>query len=150
MGVSSFVAELEPYPNFLVVWVGFFHVVLVLTCLGYAILGGINVLMVVPQDHWNHVIINALVRCVVFGLSSGVSSGASGWHPESPTLYFHFFYSFPPLVFTNGGSGKRQSVTPVHLLDGSNLGRRVPLTRKTRPGALFSPDPDPGHPTPRR
>ena len=49
------------------------------------------------------------------------------------------------------GVKKRQSVTPVHLLDeGSNLGRRVRLTRKTRPVALVSHDADPGHPMPRR
>ena len=50
------------------------------------------------------------------------------------------------------GSGKRQSVTPGHLLDtGSNVGsKRVRLTRKTRPGASSHDIPDPGHPTPRR
>ena len=49
----------------------------------------------------------------------------------------------------NGG-GKKQSVTPGHLLDeGSNTGKRVRLTRKTRPGASFHVIPDPGHPTPR-
>ena len=36
----------------------------------------------------------------------------------------------------NGG-GKRQSIIPGHLLDaGSNVGPRVRLTRKTRPGVI--------------
>ena len=43
------------------------------------------------------------------------------------------------------------SVTPVHLLDGgSDLGKRVLLTRKTRPGASSHVILDPGRPTPRR
>ena len=50
----------------------------------------------------------------------------------------------------NGG-GKRQFVTPGHPCDtGSNMGKRVRLTRKTRPGESSLDIPDPGHPTPRR
>ena len=58
------------------------------------------------------------------------------------------------MVFTWGWKwrcGKRQFVTPGHLLDaGGNAGKRVRLTRKTRPGASSHSIPDPGHPTPRR
>ena len=51
------------------------------------------------------------------------------------------------------GVGKRHFITPGHLLDaGGNFRKKVRLTRKTRPGvSLHSiPDPDLGHPTPRR
>ena len=55
------------------------------------------------------------------------------------------------LLRVGNGDSKRKGVTPVHLLDDSgNLVKRVRLTRKTRPGALFSHVPDPGRPTPRR
>ena len=50
----------------------------------------------------------------------------------------------------NGG-GKRQSISPGHLLDeGGHVGKRVGLTRKTRPGASSHVIPDPGHPMLRR
>ena len=50
----------------------------------------------------------------------------------------------------NGG-GKRQVGTPGHLSHpGGYLGKRVPLTKKTRPGASSHVNPDPGHSTPRR
>ena len=60
---------------------------------------------------------------------------------------------FPPwsLPRVGHGPGKRWDVTPGHTTDdGGNRVKRVRLTRKKRPGALFSHDPDPGHPTPRR
>ena len=50
----------------------------------------------------------------------------------------------------NGG-GKRQFVTPGHPFDaGGDVGKRVPLTRKTRPGVSSHSNPDPGHPPSRR
>ena len=64
-----------------------------------------------------------------------------------------FTMRFPPWSLPRVGNrgGKRQSVTPGHLLDaGGGGGKRVPLTRKTRPGASSHYNPDPGHPTPRR
>ena len=57
------------------------------------------------------------------------------------------------MVFTQVGNGdsKRLYVTPGHPSDdGSNSVKRVRLTRKTRPVARVSHDPDPGHPTLRR
>ena len=51
------------------------------------------------------------------------------------------------------GIGKRDFITPGIPLDaGGDRGKRVRLTRKTRPGAASHVilDPDPGHPTPRR
>ena len=49
------------------------------------------------------------------------------------------------------GSGKRHFGTPGHHSDpGGNLGKRVRLTRKTRPGVFSHSNPDPGHPTPRK
>ena len=49
------------------------------------------------------------------------------------------------------GGGKRQVGTPGHLSDpGGNLGKRVRLTKKTRPGTSSHVNPYPGHPAPRR
>ena len=49
------------------------------------------------------------------------------------------------------GGGKRQFITPGHLLDvGGNVGKWVRLTRKTRPSVSSHGIPDPEHPTPRR
>ena len=63
------------------------------------------------------------------------------------TMRFHP-WSLPRVGY---GGGKRQVVTHGHLLDaGSTVGKRVRLTRKTRPGASSHVIPDPGHPTPRR
>ena len=59
MAVCSLAVWLGHLPGFLVEWVGSCHVALVPTCPGYGIWGGINVLMVLHQDHWNPVIINA-------------------------------------------------------------------------------------------
>ena len=44
----------------------FCHVALVPTCLDFVIWGGVNAPMVLPQDHWNHVIISALGQYVGF------------------------------------------------------------------------------------
>ena len=42
-------------------------------------------------------------------------------------------------------------IPPGHLTEaGGNLGKRVRLTKKTRPGVLSHSNPDPGHPTSRR
>ena len=63
------------------------------------------------------------------------------------TMRFHP-WSLPRV---GNGCGKRQFVTPGHLsAPGSNMDKRVRLTRKTRPSASSHVIPDPGHPTPRR
>ena len=64
-----------------------------------------------------------------------------------------FSVRFPPwsLPWIGNGGGKRQFVTPGHPFDaGCDVGKRVRLTKKTRPGASSCSNPDPGHPTPRR
>ena len=75
-----------------------------------------------------------------FGVSQRFSFGASGWLPEAPTLYFHFFYSFLPLGLCLGlvmGVVRGILFLLFNLLDdGSNLSGRVRLTRKTRSVAL--------------
>ena len=63
------------------------------------------------------------------------------------TMPFHP-WSLPRV---GNGSGKLQSIIPGHLLDaGGNLGKRVRLTRKTRPSESSHVNPDPGHSMPRR
>ena len=64
-----------------------------------------------------------------------------------------FTKRFPPwsLPRVGSGIGKRNFGTTDHLPDtGSTVGKRVRLTKKTRPGATSHVIPDPGHPTPRR
>ena len=63
------------------------------------------------------------------------------------TMRFHP-WSLPRVGY---GGGKRWYVTIGHVSDDrSNVVKRVPLTRKTRPGASSHVIPDPGHSTPRR
>ena len=65
MGVSLLVALLGPYRRFL-------PCASVLTCPGYVIWGGIDVLMVFLQDRWNLVTINAFSAvCGVLGYPKG-------------------------------------------------------------------------------
>ena len=64
-----------------------------------------------------------------------------------------FTKRFPPwsLPRVGSGVGERHFVTTDHLLEaGGNRGKRVRLTKKTRPEATSNIIPDPGHPTPRR
>ena len=64
-----------------------------------------------------------------------------------------FTTRFPPwsLPGVGNGGGKRRFGTPGRHSDpGGNLGKRVRLTKKTRPGISSHDNPDPGHPTPRR
>ena len=64
-----------------------------------------------------------------------------------------FTMRFPPwsLPRVGDGDGKRQFITPGLLSEaGGNMGKRVRLAKKTRPGVFSHSNPDPGHPTPRR
>ena len=62
------------------------------------------------------------------------------------TLFSKRFHpwSLPSIGY---GSGEQRYFPPGHPLDeGSDTGKRVWLTRKTRPGASYHVIPDPGHP----
>ena len=64
-----------------------------------------------------------------------------------------FTMRFPPwsLPRIGSGSGKRHFLATGHLPDaGSTVGKRVRLTRKTRPVVISHVSPDPGQSTPRR
>ena len=64
-----------------------------------------------------------------------------------------FTMRFPPwsLPRVGNGGGKRQCITPgLPTEAGGNLGNKVRLTKKARPGVFSRSNPDPGHPTPRR
>ena len=64
-----------------------------------------------------------------------------------------FTMRFPPwtLPWVGTGDGNGRFVTTGHLPDaGSDVGKRVRLTRKTRPSVVSHVYPDPGHSTPRR
>ena len=63
-----------------------------------------------------------------------------------------FTMRFPPWSLRRVGHGgvKRHLVATGHLPDASStMGKRVRLTRKTRPGVVSHDIPDPGHSTPR-
>ena len=104
-----------------------------------------------PSESCHHQCLKAL--CGGFGISKGFSFGASGWHFEIRYCTDLFTKCFPPwsLPRVGSGVGKRDFITPGNPLEtGGNRGKRVRLTRKTRPGAASDLIPDPGHPTPRR
>ena len=104
-----------------------------------------------PLETCHHQSLKAV--CGVLVYPKRISFGASGWHPEAPILYYSFCHAFSPwsLPRVGNGGGKRQSVTPGHLLDESGqVGKRVRLTKKTRPVASSGIIPDAGHSTPRR
>ena len=104
-----------------------------------------------PLESCHHQCLKAV--CEVLGFSEG-----SALELLDSTLKLRhctalFTMRFPPwsLPRVGNGCGKRQFITPGHLLDaGSNVGKRVLLTRKTRPCVSSHSIPDPGHPTPRR
>ena len=92
-----------------------------------------------------------------FGLSSGCGDGAFGWNTQAPSRRPAFYQEFSPLY--------QGMVLVVRLVKGVLLplfiswtaevtfGKRVRLTRKTRPSIPVLSHPDPGHvghPTPRR
>ena len=87
------------------------------------------------------------------GVSVCQQSGLGvGWNAQAPLLHHGFYQSISPWILPRSGKrvGKRHAVTSDILLDcRSNFGKRVRLTRKTRPSILVH-DRDPGHPTPRR
>ena len=104
-----------------------------------------------PPDHWNPVIINALKLYVGFwGIPKGQLRMALLSSVTVPLFLPHVF----PLGLYLGlgmGVGKRQFDIPgSHSDSGGHLGKRVRLTKKTRPGVFSHYNPDPGHPTPRR
>ena len=95
--------------------------------------------MASPPDHWNPVLINALKLFVGF------------WGTLQGQLLSFWMALLSSVTWVGNGSGKRLFVTPGHLSDpGGNLGKRVRLTKKTRPCVLSHCNPDPGRPTPRR
>ena len=106
-----------------------------------------------PLESCHHQCLKAL--CGVFGYPKG-----SALELQDGTLKLRhctdlFTKRFPPwsLPMVGSGNGKRHSVTTDHLPDiSSTVGKRVRLTKKTRPSASSHviPDPDPGHSTPRR
>ena len=63
-----------------------------------------------------------------------------------------FTMRFPPWSLPRGGNGggERQFIIPGLLPEtGGNLGKRVRLTKKTRPRVFSHSNPDPGYLTPR-
>ena len=104
-----------------------------------------------PSESCHHQCLKAI--CVVLGYPKGSASVLLDGTLKLRHCSFFFTMRFPPwfLPRVGNGSGKRWDVTPGHPADdGGDSVERVRLTRKTRPVAQVSHDPDPGHPTPRR
>ena len=115
---------------------------------------GFSVLMGLRQDHWNPVIINALRLYVGFwGIPKGSAAELLDGTLKLRYCTTIFTKQFPPwfLPWLGKSVGKRGAVTSGNHLDcRGNFGKRVRLTRKTRPGASSMFIPDPGHPTLKR
>ena len=104
-----------------------------------------------PLESSHHQCLKAV--CGVWGCSKGSALELLDGTLKLRHCTKVFTMRFPPwsLPRVGNGGGKRRFVTPGHLLDaGGNVGKRVRLTRKTRPGAASHIIPYPGHPTPRR
>ena len=122
--------------------------VLVPTCLDFVIWGGINALMVLPLESCHHQCPSAV--CGVLGYPEAsatelLDGSLKLWYcttvftTQMLHLWFHLGW-VEELV---------RVVTSGNLLD-CRGGKRVRLTRKTRPGGLSLVYPDPGRSTPRR
>ena len=104
-----------------------------------------------PSEPCHHQCLKAV--CDVLGYPKGSGSELLDCTLELRNCTTIFTTRFPPwsVPRVGNGSGKRQVGTPGHLSDlGGNMGKRVRLTKKTRPGTSSHVNPDPGHPTPRR
>ena len=98
-----------------------------------------------PLESCHHQCLKAV--CGVLGYPKGSASELLDGALNLRHCTYVFTMRFPPwsLPRVGNGCGERQFVTPGHLLDeGSNVGKRVPLTRKTRPGVISHYSPDPG------
>ena len=104
-----------------------------------------------PLESCHHQCLKAV--CGVLGYPKGSASELLDGTLKLRHCTTLFTMRFPPwsLPRVGNGCGKRQSFTPGHLLgESGQVGKRVRLTRKTRPGVSSHIIPDPGHPTPRR
>ena len=106
-----------------------------------------------PLESWHHQCLKAV--CGVLGYPKGSALELLDGTLKLRHCTDIFTKRFPPwsLPRVGSGFGKRYGITPGHSSDaGGNSGKRVRLTKKTRPGAASRvvPDPDPRHPTPRR
>ena len=103
-----------------------------------------------PLESCHHQCLKAL--CGVLGYPKGSASELLDGTLKlrhCTTIFTMRFHPWP-LPKIGNGACKRWNVTPGHSDDRGGTVKRVRLTRKTRPGALFSHVPDPEHPTPRR
>ena len=113
-------------------------------------MAGISVLMGLtsrPLESCHHQCLKAV--CVVLEYPKGAAAELLDGTLELRYCTTIFTSRFPPwsLPRAGNGGGKRQVVTPGHPSDtGSNMDKRVRLTRKTRPSASSHVNPDPGHP----
>ena len=106
-----------------------------------------------PLESCHHQCLNSL--CGVLGYPKGSALELLDGTLKLRHCTDLFTKRFRPwsLPRVGSGVGKRHFVTTDHLLDaGGTVGKRVRLTKKTRPSASSHviPDPDPGHSTPRR
>ena len=103
-----------------------------------------------PLESCHHQWLNAVCGVLVYPKGSALELLDGTLKLRHCTEVFTMRFHPWSLPRVGCGSGKRQSVTPGHLLDEGSTGKRVRLTRKTRLGASSHDIPDQGHPTPRR
>ena len=147
MVVNSSVVWFGLWPSFLVVWVGSCHVEL--RHLGWNQCS--HGLTPRPLESCHHQCLKAV--CGVLGYPKGSAAELLDGTLKLRCCTTIFTVRFHPWSLPGVGIGDsaRKVVTPGYSSDvRSSTVKRVRLTRKTRPGALFSHVSDPGHPTPRR
>ena len=103
-----------------------------------------------PLETCRHQCIQAV--CGGFGVSIGAAAELLDGTLKLRYCTTIFTTRFHPwsLARAGNGDGKRQFGTPGdHPDPGGTLGKRVRLTKKTRPCVFSQSNPDPGHPTPK-
>ena len=101
-----------------------------------------------PLESCHHQCLKAV--CGVLGYPKGSASELLDGTLKLRHCTEVFTMRFPPWSLPRVGimGGKRHFIAPDYLLEaGSNVGKRVRLTTKTRPGDNFYGIPDQGHPT---
>ena len=104
-----------------------------------------------PFESCHHQCLKAV--CGVLGYPKGSASELLDGTLKLRHCTDVFTMRFPPWSLPRVGTMgcKKQSITTGYLLKaGSSVGKRVQLTKKTRPCDTFHGIPDHGHPTPRR
>ena len=100
-----------------------------------------------PLESCHHQCLSAV--CGVLGYPKGSASDLLDGILKLRYCTTIFTTRFPPWSLLRVGNGGGVLLV-CHSDPDGNFGKRVRLTKKTRPGIFSHDNPDPGHPTPRR